>query len=276
MSSTQSLPAAVEALEDKAREQKQAENTQYHVSVAQHNIREVNSELDDLITSLRDLRYYKTVFEEAFDGSAPMLVSSATQSAEKAIESTQEQLLEDVQSSLADDGETELGSDTDNGNLEVELTPKVSKQISQIQSATQMVDNVTEQIESQLESKQNAWSTKVSAAEELQKILGGQDGDFATTLNHMHTLLTRKLMDSSGSASNFVSQWTNAVSNWEQHQSLQSFDDFQEKHDLSDSTVEDVKTLSQSGELTLADVSLENIKEMKRVDELESAIELSL
>lgn len=276
MSSTQSLPAAVEALEDKAREQKQAENTQYHVSVAQHNIREVNSELDDLITSLRDLRYYKTVFEEAFDGSAPMLVSSATQSAEKAIESTQEQLLEDVQSSLADDGETELGSDTDNGNLEVELTPKVSKQISQIQSATQMVDNVTEQIESQLESKQKAWSTKVSAAEELQKILGGQDGDFATTLNHMHTLLTRKLMDSSGSASNFVSQWTNAVSNWEQHQSLQSFDDFQEKHDLSDSTVEDVKTLSQSGELTLADVSLENIKEMKRVDELESAIDLSL
>lgn len=276
MSSTQSLPAAVEALEDKAREQKQAENTQYHVSVAQHNIREVNSELDDLITSLRDLRYYKTVFEEAFDGSAPMLVSSATQSAEKAIESTQEQLLEDVQSSLADDGETELGSDTDNGNLEVELTPKVSKQISQIQSATQMVDNVTEQIESQLESKQNAWSTKVSAAEELQKILGGQDGDFATTLNHMHTLLTRKLMDSSGSASNFVSQWTNAVSNWEQHQSLQSFDDFQEKHDLSDSTVEDVKTLSQSGELTLADVSLENIKEMKGVDELESAIDLSL
>lgn len=276
MSSTQSLPAAVEALEDKAREQKQAENTQYHVSVAQHNIREVNSELDDLITSLRDLRYYKTVFEEAFDGSAPMLVSSATQSAEKAIESTQEQLLEDVQSSLADDGETELGSDTDNGNLEVELTPKVSKQISQIQSATQMVDNVTEQIEGQLESKQKAWSTKVSAAEELQKILGGQDGDFATTLNHMHTLLTRKLMDSSGSASNFVSQWTNAVSNWEQHQSLQSFDDFQEKHDLSDSTVEDVKTLSQSGELTLADVSLENIKEMKRVDELESAIDLSL
>jgi len=276
MSSTQSLPAAVEALEDKAREQKQAENTQYHVSVAQHNIREVNSELDDLITSLRDLRYYKTVFEEAFDGSAPMLVSSATQSAEKAIESTQEQLLEDVQSSLADDGETELGSDTDNGNLEVELTPKVSKQISQIQSATQMVDNVTEQIESQLESKQNAWSTKVSAAEELQKILGGQDGDFATTLNHMHTLLTRKLMDSSGSASNFVSQWTNAVSNWEQHQSLQSFDDFQEKHDLSDSTVEDVKTLSQSGELTLADVSHATIEEMKRVDELESAIELSL
>jgi rRNA maturation endonuclease Nob1 len=276
MSNTQSLPTVVEALEDKARKKKQAENTQYHVSVAQHNIREINNELDDLITSLRDLRYYKTVFEEAFDGSAPMLVSSATQSAEKAIESTQEQLLEDVQSSLGDDGETELGSDTDHDNLKVQLTPKVSKQISQIQSATQMVDNVTEQIEGQLESKQKAWSTKVSAAEELQKILGGQDGDFVTTLNHMHTLLTRKLMDSSGSASNFVSQWTNAVSNWEQHQSLQSFDDFQEKHNLSDSTVEDVKTLSQSGELTLADVSLETIKEMKRVDELESAIELSL
>jgi len=51
-----------------------------------------------------------------------------------------------------------------------------------------MVDNVTEQIEGQLESKRTTWSTKVSAAEELQKILGGQDGDFAHTLNHMHTL----------------------------------------------------------------------------------------
>jgi hypothetical protein len=276
MSSTQSLPTVVEALDDKAKKQKQAENTQFHVSVARHNIRAVNSELDALIASLRDLQYYKTVFEEGFDGSAPTLVSSAAQSAKKAIESTQEKLLEDVQSGLVDDGETELGSDNDRDNLEVELTPKITKQISQIQSAKQMVDNVTEQIEGQLESKRTTWSTKVSAAEELQKILGGQDGDFAHTLNHMHTLLTRELMDSSGSASNFVSQWTNAVSNWEQHQSLQSFDDFQEKHGLSDSTVADVKTLSQSQQLTLADVSLGTIEEMKRVDELESAIELSL
>lgn len=276
MSSTESLPTVVEALEDKATKQKQAENTQYHVSVAQHNIREVNKELDGLISVLRELQYYKTVLEEAFDGSVPTVVSSAVQAAEKAIESNQEHLLEDVQSGLIGDGETAVGTDSDHDNLEVEITPKISEQISQIQSAKQMVENVTEQIEGQLESKQTAWSTKVSAAEELQKILGGQDGDFARTLNHMHTLLTRELMEPSGSASNFVSQWTTAVGNWEQHQSLQSFDDFQAKHDLSDSTVEDVKTLSQSEQLTLADVSLETIEEMKRVDELESAIELSL
>jgi len=58
------------------------------------------------------------------------LVSSAAQSAKKAIESTQEKLLEDVQSGLVDDGETELGSDNDRDNLEVELTPKITKQIS--------------------------------------------------------------------------------------------------------------------------------------------------
>jgi hypothetical protein len=92
----------------------------------------------------------------------------------------------------------------------------------------------------------------------------------------MHRLLTRDLMDSSGSASKFVSEWENATESWEKHQSLQSFDDFKEKHDLSDSTIEDVKTLSKSQQLTLADVSMESLEEMKRVDELESAVELSL
>ncbi len=276
MSSTQSLPTVIDALEDKAKKHKQAENTDFHVSVAQHNIREVNSELDDLLKSLRDLRYYKTVLQGAFDVPAPTMVSSAAQAAKKAIQTTQEQLLENVQSSVGGDGETELDSDDARDNPEVELTSKINKQIGKIQSAKQMVENVTEQIESQLKSKRTTWSTKVSAAEELQTILGAQNEDFSRTLNHMQTLLNRKLMDPSGSASNFVTQWSTAVSNWEKHQSLQSFDDFQEKHGLSDSTVEDVKTLSQSQELTLAEVSLNNIEEMKRVDELESAIKMSL
>jgi hypothetical protein len=274
MSGTQSLPTAVDALEDKAREHKQAQNTQYHVEVARHNIREINSELADLEESLRDLRYYKTVLVEAFDGSAPTMLNSAVQSAENAVEVTQDELLANVQSSEMDEGETVLEEDLT--GLEVELTPEVEKQRSQIRSAKRQVENVSENIQAKLESKRNTWSTRVSAAEELQKILGSQNSDFARTLNHMHQLLTRDLMDTSGSASKFVSEWGNATDNWEKHQSLQSFDDFKEKHDLSGSTIEDVKTLSKSQQLTLADVSMETLEEMKRVDELESAVELSL
>lgn len=278
MSEQKSLPTAVDALEDKAREHKQAQNTQYHVSVARHNISEVNDEIDDLAERLRDLKYYKTVLEEAFGGSAPSMTGSAVQVAEKAVEVTQEDLLENVQSDDMGDGNTELddlGADGQS-DLEVQLTPDVETHIKQIRSAKKQVRNVTETIEGQLDSKRSEWSTKVAAAEELQKILGRQDSDFARTLNHMHTLLTRELMDSSGSATSFVSKWDNATSDWGKHQSLQSFDDFQEKHDLSDSTIEDVKTLSKSQQLTLADVSLDSLEEMKRVDELESAVELNL
>ncbi|RLM63817.1 hypothetical protein DVK05_12955 [Halorubrum sp. Atlit-8R] len=274
MSGTQSLPTAVDALEDKAREHKQAQNTEYHVSVARHNIREINSELDDLEESVRDLRYYKTVFVEAFDGSVPTMVSSAVQAAENAVEVTQDELLANIQNNAMDEGETVHEEDLT--GLEVELTPEVKKQRSQIRSAKQMVENVSENIQTKLESKRDTWSTRVSAAEELQKILGSQNSDFARTLNHMHQLLTRDLMDSSENASRFVSEWENATDNWEEHQSLQSFDDFKEKHDLSDSTIEDVKTLSKSQQLTLADVSMDTLEEMKRVDELESAVELSL
>ena len=274
MSGTQSLPTAVDALEDKAREHKQAQNTEYHVSVARHNIREINSELDELEESVRDLRYYKTVFVEAFDGSAPTMVSSAVQAAENAVEVTQDELLANIQNNAMDEGETVYEEDLT--GLEVELTPEVKKQRSHIRSAKQMIENVSENIQTKLESKRDTWSTRVSAAEELQKILGSQNSDFARTLNHMHQLLTRDLMDSSENASRFVSEWGNATDNWEEHQSLQSFDDFKEKHDLSDSTIKDVKTLSKSQQLTLADVSMDTLEEMKRVDELESAVELSL
>jgi len=276
MSSTQSLPTVVRALEDKAKEHKQAENTQFHVSVARHNISEVNGELDDLVESLEDLRYYKTVLEKAFEGSVPTITSSAVQAAEKAVKTTQDDLLENVQSGEVGDDEADLDSDEDQSDLEVQLTSEVQKQIQQIQSAKRQVDNVRETIEGELETEQEEWNEKINAAEELQKILGGQNGDFSRTLNHMHKLLNRKLMKSTGTGSAFVSKWENAVSNWEEHQSLQSFEDFQEKHNLSDSTVEDVKTLSKSQQLTLADVSLDSLEEMKRVDELESAVELSL
>jgi hypothetical protein len=274
MSGTQSLPTAVDALEDKAREHKQAQNTEYHVSVARHNIREINSELDDLEVALRDLRYYKTVLEEAFDGSTPTMLSSAVQAAETAVEVTQDELLTNVQSNDMDEGETVL--EEDRTGLEVELTSEVETQRNQIRSAKRQVENVSETIQERLESKRDTWSTRVSAAEELQKILGSQNSDFARTLNDMHKLLTRDLMDSSESASAFVFDWENAIEDWEKHQSLQSFDDFKEKHDLSDSTIEDVKTLSKSQQLTLADVSIETLEEMKRVDELESAVELNL
>jgi len=261
MSGSKSLHTAVEALDDKAKEHKQAQNTKYHVSVARSNISEINSEFDELATRLRDLKYYKTVLEEAFGGSAPTMTAGAVQAIENATGVTQDDLLENVQSD--DVGENEVA-------------PEVETHLKQIRSAKKQVKSVIQTIENQLESERSEWTTKVEAAEELQKILGGQNADFSRTLNHMHSLLTRELMDTSGSASNFVSEWENATSDWEKHQSLQSFDDFQEKHNLSDSTVEDVKTLSKSQQLTLADVSLDSLEEMKRVDELESAVELSL
>lgn len=276
MSSTKSLPAVVKSLENKAKEHKQAKNTQYHVSVARHNISEVNSELDDLVESLEDLRYYKNVLEGAFDGSAPTMIRSAVQAAEKTVQTTQEGLLEKAQSGDVGTEEADLEGDEGSSNPEVRLTPEIRTKIQQIQSAKRQVDNVRETIESQLESERSKWSEKVKAAEELQKILGGQNGDFSRTLNQMYTLLNQKLMKSTGTGSSFVSEWKGVVRSWKQHQSLQSFDDFQEKHNLSDSTVEDVKTLSRSRQLTLADVSADSLAEMKQVDELESAIELSL
>jgi uncharacterized protein YukE len=277
MSESQSLPAAVEALENKAKEHKQAQNTESHVSVARHNIGQINDELDELEDCLRDLKYYRTVLEDAFGGSVLSSFGNAVQLAEKAANVTQDELLAHVQTEdMSTDADLEGSAEGRRGNSKVELTQEVETQIKQIQSAKKQIENVTERIKQKLETKRKTWCTRISAAEELQKILGTQDSDFARTLNDMYQLLTRDLMDTSRTAWVFVKEWDKATTDWEKHQSLQSFDDFQEKHDLSQSTIEDVKTLGKSQKLTLADVSLDSLSEMKDVDELESAVELSL
>ncbi|WP_248908163.1 hypothetical protein [Halocatena marina] len=286
MSRSQSLPTAVEALEGKAKEHKQAQNTQHHLSIAEFNIRELNGELDELADRLRDLRYYKTVLEQAFGGSTPTMTVDAIQMAEKATDVTQDDLLENVQSDDVSQEEPvldETGVDS-SGRVEVQLTAEVETQISQIKTAKRQIKMATDKIQTLIENgdedtswrNSNEWKEKVRAAEELQSILGSQNKKFNQTLNQIRRLLNRDLMDSSDRATKFVHQWERATSNWEKHQSLQSFDAFQEEHDLSDSTVEEIRKLSKSEQVTLADVALDSLEEMKSVDELESAVKLSL
>ena len=284
MSSSQSLPTAVEALEGKAREHKQAQNTQYHVSVAEHNIRELNDELDELADSLHELKYYKTVMEDAFGGSAPTVTVDAVKMAEKAADVTQEKLLANVQSDDVGQAEVDLEeTSTDSGSrVAVQLTDEVETQISQIRAAKRQIEQATDRIQTLVENGgenwrgSDEWKEKIRAAEELQSILGSQNTEFNRALDQIRRLLNRELMDSSESATKFVRQWERATSNWEKHQSLQSFDAFQEEHDLSDSTVDEIRKLSKSERLTLADVSLDSLEELKSVDELESAVKLSL
>lgn len=286
MSSSQSLPTVVEALEGKATEHKQSQNTQHHLSIAEYNIRELNNELDELADRLRELRYYKTVLEEAFGGSAPTMAVDARKMAEQAIDVTQNELLENVQSDDVGQENPVLDetAEDEGGRVEVQLTTEIETQISQIRSAKGQVKRATDRIQTLIKNgdedgnwrSSNEWKEKVRAAEELQSILGNQSKEFNDALNQIRRLLNRELMDSSDRASKFVRQWERATSNWEKHQSLQSFDAFQEEHDLSKSTVEEIQKLSKSEELTLHDVSLDSLEEMKSVTELESTVKLSL
>jgi hypothetical protein len=275
MSSTQSLPAVVEALEDKAKKHRQAENTQYHVSVAEHNIREVNTELNKLISKLQDLKYYKTVLEEAFDGEPPTMLDSTVKDGKKIAKVNQVDLLQYVQSGEMT-GEVDLEAGSQQGQPIVERTPDVRKHISTTERVNKQLENVNDQLVRDLKKEREEWSTKIEAAEQLQKIIGAGSSDFATTLNQMHRLLTQKLLKTEGGAQNFVVQWERSVGEWEEHQSLQSLDDFQRKHGLSDATIDDVERLSKSRKLTLADVSVDTLEEMKEVDELASAVSLNL
>lgn len=285
MSETQSLPTVVEVLASKAQEHKQVQNTHYHLSVAQHNIRELNAQLESLAESLRELKYFKTVLQDAFGGSPPSITGNAMELAEDSIEVSQEELLENVQSGDVriedvdiDDTDFEGGSE----RLEVDLTDAVESQLNEIQTAERKIEAATENIKTTIKHGgenwrgTDDWKDKISAAEELQSILGTDNSEFKKALNDLRRLLKQDLMDTGEGARKFVRQWDRAVSEWEKHQSLQSFDSFKEEHGLSDSTIDEIRKLSESKRLTLADVSLDTLQEMKSVADLEKSVNLSL
>lgn len=284
MTSSQSLPTAVEALEGKAREHKQAQNTQYHVSVARHNISELNEALDDLADSLRELRYYKTVLEEAFGGTAPTMTVDAIQLAQKTTAVTQDDLLTNVQGEDMDQDELDLDASdsTSSGQVEVQLTSEVETHIKQIEAAKSQAEGVRKSIKTRIKKGgtdwwgTKEWKEKIRAAEELQSILGSQSTEFNRALNRLRELLNQELEYTGQKATKFVREWEHATSEWEKHQSLQSFGSFQDEHGLSDSTVDEIRKLSKSEQVTLADVSLDSLEEMKSVEELESSVNLSL
>lgn len=259
MSDAATLSEAVEAIEEQTERKETAENIEEKVATAQATASKLNGDVEDLAEAVETLQFYRQLLDEMFGGSEPPGVRSAIAEAEEAVQSDKG----DIVDALVEN--TEGGPGTPINEFRKDVT-----------GATSSVNEATEWVKDRLRGYQTEWEDRLSSARELQAIIGGQNDEFAKTVGWLEDIVTANMWKPDRSASTIISNWENATNQWERHQDLQGLDAFQDTHGLSDDAVEAVERLSSRSSLTLADVDLEVLRELKRIDQLSDAVELSI
>ncbi|MCU4717579.1 hypothetical protein [Halapricum hydrolyticum] len=259
MSNAATLSKAVEAIEKQADRKERAENIDEKVATAKGTVSSLNSDVRELAEAVETLQFYRRLLNEMFEGNETPRVQAALDEAEDAVKSDKADIVDAVVEN------TGGGPGTPINELRKDVT-----------AATSSVSKATDIVKERLRSYKNEWEKRLSSARDLQEIIGGQNDEFAKTVNWLEQIITTNMWEPERTASTVVNNWENATRQWENHQELQGLDAFQETHGLSDDTVEAVERLSSRSSLTLADVDVEVLRELKGIDQLANAVELSI
>lgn len=259
MSDAAKLSDSVEAIKEKAERKEMAEHIDEKVATAQGTISTLNDDVRELAEAVETLQFYRQLLDEMFEGNEPPGVQSALEDAESAVRSNKTDIID----TLVENPEGGQGTSVN------ELRKEVTDATSSVKTATDSVKDV-------LRGYKNEWEKRLSSARDLQEIIGGQYDEFAKTVSWLEQIIGEQMWDSQRTASSVVTNWENATDQWENHQDLQGLDAFQKTHDLSDDAVEAVERLSSNTTLTLDDVDVDVLEELKGVDQLADAVELSI
>lgn len=260
MATESKLGRTIDSIEQQAERKKTAENLEERVATAQTKARSVNSDLQSLVDVVENLQFYRQVLNGIVGSdSEPDSVTNALEEAAEAVEVDKDEYADLLVSDVKDSN-----------------TADIDELQTRINDATTSVENATEDVKSKLREHRSEWEDKLSSARELQKIIGAGSDEFTTTVEWIETIVSKKIWDPANSATAICTEWENAIEQWRQHQELQDLSSFKETHNLSDKTVDALKRLDSRSNLTLANVDLDVLEEMKRIDELSEAVELQI
>lgn len=248
-----SLEEKVEECEKKSTRIKSAKNTKTEVDSATSEIRRLNQKLKTLEESVEELSFHVGVLEKVFDGTAPAVVNRAVETAENAANIDDEELIEDAK----------------NGSL-VTLEQAIDKAETQIGTATRKT------IEKIDDAHREGWKDKLVSARELNQIIGGGDREFISFIDTMRAFLDQSIRNTQENPQSLAAQWDSLTDRWEQNTEKHGWGAFQDEHGLKDKTIEELKKFTDDEPVRLSDLSIETLREVKQVPELEQALQLEL
>lgn len=262
------LSEAVDEIEQQATHKETAENIDEKIRGVEDRAANLNSDIDDLAKAVESLQFYRQVLLESFDDellestfgqSEPASVAPALDEAQQAIHYEPEDIVDRLIQSTGPKGTTPVN--------------EVRKDVT---GAKKSVDDATEDLKDRLRTCENEWEDRFERARQLQDIIGDIDESFSKTLSWLEQLIKVDMWDTTKSANTVVNEWHNATDRWEDYEDLQGLDSFQQTHGLSNDAIAAVERLSSRSSLTLADVDVEVLDELKRVDQLSEAVDLSI
>jgi hypothetical protein len=92
----------------------------------------------------------------------------------------------------------------------------------------------------------------------------------------MRKLITQKIFNTGNSATSVVKEWGRAKAQWEEGEGFHGLDAFQSEHGLSDETMDAIERLSQHNSLTLENLDIDVLREMKSVKRLSEEVEIQI
>jgi hypothetical protein len=266
--SNATLSEAVNQIERQATRKENAENIDEKIEAARERASNLNGDVNDLADAVGNLQFYRRVLLESFEDDLldstfgqpePVSVIPALEEAEEAVQYDQEEIVDRLIESTGPKGSTPVD--------------EVRRDVT---GAKTSVDDAIEDVKDRLRTCENEWEDRIERAHQLQEIVGEIDESFSGTLDWMERLIKKDMWDTTKSASTVVNEWHNARNQWEEHQDLQGLDSFQRTHGLSDDAIAAVERLSSHSNLTLADVDVGVLEELKQVDQLAEAVDLSI
>lgn len=245
------LEDKVEELTAKATRIRQSKDTEDQVSSAAESIGRVCRRLEDVNEKAEELQFYVVLYEEAFEESKPPDVDIRIRTALTKIDISDDEILQ-----AAVDGRL--------GELEDE-----------VEEAERSVAEGIQSVVDALKVEQDKWEGKLEAARELSKIVGG-DSEFQRLIGRMRSFLGTEMWNTGKHVGTLAAEWHRYEGKWEENAGKHGWETFKQEHGLTEQTVTELKQFSNEDPVRLSDLSLSTLEDVKRVPELESALQLEV
>lgn len=246
------LEARVSDLKEKANRTRRAKNREGEIQRAKANIGELAREVGSLESSTESLLFYNDVLTKVFE-------DDRTDEMERAIGRVQE-----------------VSEISDREILDAAEERETNSIIQDVTDTNKIVRNAKDETIEKIRSHRREWESEIESARDLNQIIGGTGEGFESVLNDMDEFLNSDIWEENNSISSLEARWDNLTNKWSKNAGKHGWDSFKEEHDLSEGTIGTLQQFAEKSSVRLNEIDIDNIQEMKGIDELESAIRMEI
>jgi len=165
---------------------------------------------------------------------------------------------------------------TDEDVLDAAENQEITDLTRNVEDVQEVVRHARSETIEEVRAHQRDWSDEIESARDLNQIIGGAGSDFNDVLTNMESFLNEDIWNESRSIDSLEAQWERLTDKWSRNAGKHGWDSFKNEYRLSEDTMEILRQFAEQGTVRLNEVSIEVVREMKGIEELESAISMEI